>query len=62
MDVYINTNGFYDTDDPCPKCGWMVDIVDYDDDSFKCSCTQCKKRWSEKRLKKIKKGIDSPDH
>lgn len=48
MDVYINTNGFYDTDDPCPKCGWIVDIVDYDDDSYECYCSQCKKRWSEK--------------
>lgn len=48
MDVYINTNGFYDTDEPCPKCGWIVDIVDYDDDSYECYCSQCKKRWSEK--------------
>ena len=58
MKVYINEDGFYDTDEPCPKCGWFTDIVDYNDDSFECWCSQCKKTWHEKRLKKIKNGID----
>lgn len=51
MTIYENKNGFYDTDDPCPKCGWIVDIVDYNDDSFDCYCSQCKKTWQISRLK-----------
>lgn len=52
MKVYLDSNDCYDTDDPCPNCGWFVDIVDYDDDSFECYCSQCKKTWHVKKDKK----------
>ena len=50
MNIYINNNGFYDTDDDCPRCGWIVDIVDYSEKHFECHCSQCKKTWIKERL------------
>jgi len=51
MKIHINSEGEFKTDDDCPKCGWIVDIVDWDDDSFECYCSQCKKTWHEKKIK-----------